>query len=48
MVVYSQRRTKSRLAKIYRTIWKSPTPEERGGKRLEATLNGFDYNAGTA
>lgn len=49
MVVYSQRADeKPVLSKIYRTIHKTPTPEEReeGKKELAAILNGFDYNAG--
>jgi len=49
MVVYSQRADeKPVLAKIYRTIRKTPTPEEReeGKKELAEILNAFDYNAG--
>lgn len=50
MVVYSQRSDeKPVLAKIYRTIRKTPTAEERaeGQKEMEAILKGFDYNAGS-
>ncbi|MCF6287055.1 MAG: hypothetical protein L3K26_17995 [Candidatus Hydrogenedentes bacterium] len=48
MVVYSQRGTeKPVLAKIYRTVHKTPTAEERaeGKKDLSEILNNFDYNA---
>lgn len=50
MIVYSQRADeKPVLAKIYRTIRKIPTAEERaeGKKELAEILNGFDYNAGS-
>jgi nicotinamidase-related amidase len=49
MVVYSQRADeKPVLAKIYRTIRKTPTAEEReeGKTELAEILNAFDYNAG--
>lgn len=50
MVVYSQRADeKPVLAKIYRTIRKNPSAEERaeGRKELAEILNGFNYNAGS-
>jgi len=49
MVVYSQRADeKPVLAKIYRTIRKNPSAEERaeGKKELAEILNRFNYNAG--
>jgi nicotinamidase-related amidase len=48
MVVYSQRgEERPPLEKIYRTIHKTPTDEERaeGKKELGEILNSFDYNA---
>lgn len=48
MVVYSQRdKERPPLDKIYRTVRKNPTAEERaaGKKELAEILNNFDYNA---
>lgn len=48
MVVYSQRgEEKPVLAKMYRTIRKNPSAEERaeGAAELKEILNSFDYNA---
>jgi hypothetical protein len=48
MVVYSQRdKERPPLDKIYRTIRKNPSAEERaaGKKELKEILNSFDYNA---
>ncbi len=48
MVVYSQRdKERPPLDKIYRTIRKNPSAEERaeGKKELAEILNGFDYDA---
>lgn len=49
MVVYSQRgEERPPLDKIYRTIRKTPSDEERveGKKELATVLNGFNYSAG--
>lgn len=50
MVVYSQRgEERTPLEKIYRTIHKTPTDNERveGKKELAEILNDFNYNAGS-